>query len=75
MIFLMALSSQVIAWLMVNQALGELSVSVSSIILVGQPVVSTLLGIVLLKEIPGILQLGGGVLCLIGIYTVQRWQE
>jgi drug/metabolite transporter (DMT)-like permease len=74
MIFLMALTSQVIAWVLVNHALGQLPASAASVALVGQPVVTTLLGIVILKEIPSPLQLVGALVCLIGIFTVQRSQ-
>jgi drug/metabolite transporter (DMT)-like permease len=74
MIFLMALTSQVIAWVLVNHALGKLPASAASVALVGQPVVTTLLGIVILKEIPSPLQLVGAAVCLAGIFTVQRAQ-
>ncbi len=71
MIFWMALSSQVIAWLLVNYALGVLPAVGASVALVGQPVVATLLGIVLLKEIPSPLQFLGAAVCLTGILMVQ----
>jgi drug/metabolite transporter (DMT)-like permease len=72
LIFLMALSSQVIAWLMVNQVMGELPASISSIILVGQPVVTTILGILFLNEVPQAIQLAGGAFCIWGIIMAQR---
>lgn len=72
LIFIMALSSQVIAWLLVNQALGELPAAISSITLVGQPVVSTVLGILFLNEIPKTIQLVGGICCILGIIMAQR---
>jgi|GEM_PF-847949 len=75
MIFLMALTSQVIAWVLVNHALGKLPAAAASVALVGQPVVTTLLGIVILKEIPSPLQLVGALVCLIGIFTVQKSQD
>ena len=71
-VFVLALTSQVIAWLLVNQALGDLPASFTSIALVGQPVVTTILAAVLLKEIPGILQITGGLICLLGVFMVQR---
>jgi drug/metabolite transporter (DMT)-like permease len=74
MIFLMALSSQVIAWLLVNHALGKLPAVGASVALVGQPVVTTLLGIFILNEIPSPLQLLGAGICLTGIILVQRSQ-
>ncbi|MDK2981618.1 MAG: hypothetical protein PWQ55_1965 [Chloroflexota bacterium] len=75
MIFLMALTSQVIAWVLVNHALGQLPASAASVALVGQPVVTTLLGIVILKEVPSPLQLLGALVCLVGIFTVQKSQH
>lgn len=71
LIFLMAFSSQVVAWLLINQALGELPASILSIVLVGQPVVTTLLGILFLNEVPQAVQLAGGACCLGGILLVQ----
>ncbi len=75
MIFLMALTSQVIAWVLVNHALGKLPASAASVALVGQPVVTTLLGIVILNEVPSPLQLAGALVCLAGIFTVQKSQN
>jgi drug/metabolite transporter (DMT)-like permease len=72
MIFLMALTSQVVAYLLVNYALGRLPVASASVILLGKPVVTTLLGIILIKEIPSWIQLVGGLICLAGIFLVQR---
>jgi len=72
LILLMALSSQVIAWVLVNQALGELPAAISSITLVGQPVVSTILGIIFLNEVPKAIQLAGGICCIWGIIMAQR---
>ena len=72
MIFLMALTSQVIAWVLVNHALGNLPAAGASVALVGQPVVTTLLGIILLHEVPSGLQAFGGLVCLVGIIIVQR---
>jgi len=71
LIFIMALTSQVIAWLLVNHALGVLPAAAASIALVGQPLVSTLLGMLLISEVPTPLQALGGMLCLAGILLVQ----
>jgi len=72
LIFLMAVSSQVLGWLLINQALGMLPVNQAAIILLGQPLVATLLGMVILKEIPTPIQAVGGILCLVGIFLVQQ---
>ena len=72
LIFTMAISSQVLGWILINQALGMLPVAHASVILLGQPIVATLLGIWILREIPTPLQAVGGVICLAGIFLVQR---
>jgi drug/metabolite transporter (DMT)-like permease len=72
LIFLMSLTSQVIGYLLINHAVEKLPAAAVSVALVGQPVVTTLLGIVILKEIPSLLQLVGALICLIGIIVVQR---
>lgn len=68
----LAFSSQVMGWILINQALGMLPVAHASVILLGQPVVTTLLGIWILSEVPTPLQAIGGVICLAGIFLVQR---
>lgn len=68
----LAFSSQVMGWILINQALGMLPVAHASVILLGQPVVTTLLGIWILSEIPTLLQAVGGFICLAGIFLVQR---
>ena len=70
-IFLMSLSSQVIGWFLVNDVLGKLPATVVSVTLVGQPIIVTILGVFILREIPTFLQIIGGITCLIGIIIVQ----
>lgn len=72
LIFLMSLSSQVFGWYLVNDALGKLPAAAVSVALVGQPLVVTILGIFILREIPSNFQIIGGITCLIGIVVVQR---
>jgi drug/metabolite transporter (DMT)-like permease len=71
LIFLMSLSSQVLGWYLVNDALGKLPATAASVALVGQPLVVTILGVFILREIPSFLQIIGGAACLIGIIVVQ----
>ena len=71
LIFLMSLSSQVIGWYLVNDALGKLPAAAASVALVGQPLVVTILGVFILHEIPSFFQIIGGIACLIGIIVVQ----
>jgi drug/metabolite transporter (DMT)-like permease len=67
----MALISQVIAWVLVNHALGVLPQSAGSAALVGQPIITTLLGALILHEYITWLQGLGGLICLAGILIVQ----
>ncbi len=71
LIGVMALISQVIAWVLVNHALGVLPQSAGSAALVGQPIVTTLLGALILGEYITWLQGFGGLICLAGILIVQ----
>ena len=61
----------IIGWYLVNDALGKLPAAAASVALVGQLLVVTILGIFILHEIPTILQIIGGIACLIGIIIVQ----
>jgi len=71
LIFLMSLTSQVLGWYLINNALGKLPAEAASVALVGQPLVTTILAIFVLREIPSFLQIIGGIACLIGIIVVQ----
>jgi drug/metabolite transporter (DMT)-like permease len=71
LIALMAFTSQVVAWLLVNYALGVLPPAAGSVALVGQPIVTTLLGAVLINETITWPQALGGAVCLGGILLVQ----
>jgi len=75
LIFLMALSSQVFGWYLVNEALGKLPAAGASVSLVGQPLVTTILAVFILKEVPTMMQLIGGIICLIGIIAAQWSQQ
>jgi drug/metabolite transporter (DMT)-like permease len=55
-----------------NWALRYLPASFVSIALLGEPVGASLLAYVLLKETPSLLEVGGGVLILFGIYLASR---
>ena len=67
-----ALVSQLIGYMSLAYALGHLPASVVSPTMILQPVVTTLLAIPLLGEIPSIWQGIGGVIALIGIYIVNQ---
>lgn len=66
---LLALSSQVVGWLLITSSLPRLPAAVTSVLLTLQPLTSLLLGIVLLGEDPTGLQLSGAALVLLGLLT------
>ncbi len=67
-----ALVSQSIGYLTIAYALGHLPASVVSPTLIGQPVITALLAIPLLGEMPTREQWIGGALALAGIYLVNQ---
>ncbi len=71
----LALISHVGGWLSINYALGHLPATRVSVSLLGQPLVTTLVAIPLLGEIPTPRQVLGAVLVLAGIYTVLRSRQ
>ena len=64
---LLALTSQVIAWLLISVSLPRLPAATTSIVLTLQPVGSVFLGIALLDETPSVLQLAGVAAVIAGI--------
>ncbi len=70
--FTTAIVSQMIGYLAISYALGHLPASVVSPTLVGQPVLTALLAIPLLGEIPNTIQWVGGAVALAGIYIVNQ---
>jgi drug/metabolite transporter (DMT)-like permease len=67
---LLALSSQVLGWLLISTSLPRLPAALTSMILTVQPVGSVVLGIVLLGEDPSVLQLCGAALILAGLVSL-----
>ncbi len=70
--FLTAVVSQMIGYLAITYALGHLPASVVSPTLIGQPILTAILAIPLLHEIPNTLQWLGGAIALAGIYIVNQ---
>jgi len=68
----LALTSQVLGWLLIVVALPRLPASLTSIVLTVQPVGSVLLGIVLLGEDPALAQLAGVAVIVAGIVIATR---
>jgi drug/metabolite transporter (DMT)-like permease len=68
----LALSSQVLGWLLITVSLPRLPAALTSVTLTIQPVGSVILGVILLGENPSVLQLLG-VMCIVaGLLTVAR---
>jgi drug/metabolite transporter (DMT)-like permease len=67
---LLALSSQVLGWLLISVSLPRLPAALTSMILTIQPVGAVALGVVLLGEEPSALQLAGAACILSGLISV-----
>src|SRR3954454_2391723 len=63
----LALTSQVVRWLLISVSLPRLPASLTSVLLTIQPVGSVILGVILLGESPSVLQLAGVVLIFSGV--------
>jgi drug/metabolite transporter (DMT)-like permease len=69
---LLALSSQVLGWLLITVSLPRLPAALTSVTLTIQPVGSVLLGVILLGEQPSTLQLAGVACILAGLLAIAR---
>ena len=71
---LLALSSQVVGWMLISISLPRLPAAVASVLLLAQPVAAVLLAAVMLGEDPSAMQLGGVAIVLggIAVATVKR---
>lgn len=70
--FATAIVSQMIGYLAITYALGHLPASLVSPTLIGQPILTTILAIPMLGEIPNATQWIGGAIALAGIYLVNQ---
>ena len=61
---LLALSSQVLGWMLISVSLPRLPAVLTSIVLMLQPVGTVVLGVVLLDEAPSAVQLSGVAIVL-----------
>lgn len=64
---LLAVSSQVVGWLLISVSLPRLPAALTSVLLTIQPVGSVILGVILLGEDPSLLQLSGVALVFAGV--------
>ena len=67
---LLALSSQVLGWLLISISLPRLPAALTSVILTVQPVAAVVLAIVLLSQEPSVLQLCGAACILASLVAV-----
>ena len=70
--FATAIVSQMIGYLAISYALGHLPASIVSPTLIGQPILTAILAISMLGEIPNTIQWIGGAIALAGIYIVNQ---
>jgi drug/metabolite transporter (DMT)-like permease len=68
-LILLALSSQVLGWLLISTSLPRLPAVVTSILLTLQPVCSVVFAALIIDESPSLLQLGGAACILAGLVT------
>jgi drug/metabolite transporter (DMT)-like permease len=66
----LAVTSQVLGWLLITVSLPRLPAAMTSMILTIQPIASVVLGAILLGQEPSALQLGGVALILAGLVSV-----
>ena len=71
----LALTSQVVGWLLIGASLPRLPAALTSVLLTIQPVGSVILGVLIFSESPTALQLGGVVAILTGLVVATRRRE
>jgi drug/metabolite transporter (DMT)-like permease len=71
-LLILALTSQVLGWLLISASLPRLPAALTSLLLTIQPVGSVLLGVILFAESPSALQLVGVAAILGGLVMVAR---
>ena len=71
-LLVLALTSQVLGWLLITVSLPRLPAALTSVTLTIQPVGSVLLGVILLGEDPSALQLAGVACILAGLLAIAR---
>ena len=72
---LLAVGPQLLGHSSFNYGLRYLSASFVSVALLGEPIGSTILALIVLKETPTTLEVVGGIVILVGIYLASRSQE
>ncbi len=68
-LIVLALSAQVLGWLLISTSLPRLPAVVTSVLLTFQPLCSVVFAALIVDESPSLLQLGGAACILIGLVT------
>jgi drug/metabolite transporter (DMT)-like permease len=68
----LALTSQVVGWLLISLSLPRLPAAITSIVLLLQPVGAMVLARVVLEETPSVAQISGAILILVGVIVATR---
>jgi drug/metabolite transporter (DMT)-like permease len=68
----LAVGPQLLGHTSFNYGLRYLSAAFISVALLGEPIGSTILALIILKEIPTTLEVAGGIVILVGIYLASR---
>jgi drug/metabolite transporter (DMT)-like permease len=71
-LFTLALTSQVLGWLLISASLPRLPAALTSVLLTIQPVGSVVLGVIIFSEAPSALQLVGVAAILTGLVMATR---
>jgi drug/metabolite transporter (DMT)-like permease len=75
MFLLLAVVPQIIGHSSYNWALRYISATLVAVMALGEPISATILAAVILKEIPTVVKLIGGLLILVGIYITSRVEQ
>lgn len=71
----LAVGPQLLGHTSFNYGLRYLSAAFVSVVLLGEPIGSTILALIILKENPSLMEVVGGVVILIGLYLASRAQQ
>jgi drug/metabolite transporter (DMT)-like permease len=74
-LLLLALIPQLLGHSTLNWALRYVPASLVAVMLLGEPIGSTILALLVLAETPSTLEIGGGLLILTGIYVASRVEK
>jgi drug/metabolite transporter (DMT)-like permease len=69
---LLALVPQLVGHSAINWALAYVPAALTAVAILGEPVGATILAALILKEVPSVLEVAGGILVLAGVYRALR---